>query len=104
MLTFPSIALLANFVSDRYFEPTPHLTQVVHNFRDAGKRLLLVSNSPFWYVDAGMRYLFGSDWRMDWDVIITSAGKPNFYTGKDKTFRGCYHYDTQVKLISELKT
>mmetsp|Transcript_5081 Transcript_5081/g.6626 ORF Transcript_5081/g.6626 Transcript_5081/m.6626 type:complete len:621 (+) Transcript_5081:133-1995(+) len=72
---------------DRYFETTPHLTQVVHNFKDAGKRLLLVSNSPFWYVDAGMRHLFGNDWTMEWDAIITSAGKPNFYTDDSRPFR-----------------
>lgn len=63
----------------KYFVPTPHLKQVLGNLKAAGKRLIFVSNSPFWYVDAGMRYIFGSGWRKEWDAIITSAGKPNFY-------------------------
>ena len=49
--------------------------------------MIFVSNSPFWYVDAGMRHLFGSEWRWDWDAIITSAGKPNFYTDDSRPFR-----------------
>jgi len=72
---------------DRYFEQAPHLQQVIKSFKDAGKRLIFVSNSPFWYVDAGMRHLFGDDWRMDWDAIIASAGKPNFYTDDSRPFR-----------------
>jgi len=71
----------------KYFEPTPHLQQVLRNLKEAGKRLIFVSNSPFWYVDAGMRYTFGDDWRDDWDVIITSAGKPSFYTDDSRPFR-----------------
>ncbi|KAL7579859.1 hypothetical protein ACA910_004871 [Epithemia clementina (nom. ined.)] len=71
----------------RYFEPSPHLQEVVQKFKDAGKRLIFVSNSPFWYVDSGMRHLFGNEWRMDWDAIITSAGKPNFYTDDSRPFR-----------------
>uniref|UniRef100_A0A7S3NZY5 5'-nucleotidase domain-containing protein n=1 Tax=Amphora coffeiformis TaxID=265554 RepID=A0A7S3NZY5_9STRA len=71
----------------KYFEPTPHLQQVVRNLKDAGKRLIFVSNSPFWYVDAGMRYTFGDEWRDDWDVIVTSAGKPSFYTDDSRPFR-----------------
>jgi hypothetical protein len=57
---------------ERYFEPTPHLKGVIQNLKDSGKRLIFVSNSPFWYVDAGMRYVFGKDWRNAWDAVITS--------------------------------
>ncbi len=57
---------------ERYFKPTPHLSQVLSNFKAAGKRLIFVSNSPFWYVDAGMKYIFGHDWLKEWDAIITS--------------------------------
>ena len=41
---------------EAYFDPTPHLKDVLQSLKDAGKRLIFVSNSPFWYVDAGMRY------------------------------------------------
>ena len=45
------------------------------------------SNSPFWYCDAGMNYVVGTDWRDQWDVVITSAGKPAFYTEDNRPFR-----------------
>jgi hypothetical protein len=34
--------------------------------------LIFVSNSPFWYVDAGMRFVLGEDWNHEWDAVITS--------------------------------
>lgn len=92
-----------------YFEPTPHLKDVLRKLKDSGKRLIFVSNSPFWYVDAGMGYIFGNGWRDEWDAIITSecvvrqtcaydtefsiatfvpaAGKPAFYTESSRPFR-----------------
>jgi len=57
---------------ERYFDPTPHLGEVLSKLKRSGKRLIFVSNSPFWYVDAGMRYVFGPDWRLAWNAIITS--------------------------------
>ena len=47
----------------------------------------LLSNSPFWYVDAGMNYVVGPGWRDQWDVVIASAGKPAFYTEDARPFR-----------------
>lgn len=46
-----------------------------------------ISNSPFWYCDAGMNYVVGPGWRDQWDVVITSAGKPAFYTEDNRPFR-----------------
>jgi hypothetical protein len=65
----------------------PHLKDVLDNFKHAGKRLIFVSNSPFWYVDAGMKYVIGENWRQSWDAVITSAGKPIFYTEQRRPFR-----------------
>ena len=45
------------------------------------------SNSPFWYCNAGMNYVVGPGWRDQWDVVITSAGKPAFYTEDNRPFR-----------------
>lgn len=56
-----------------YFEPTPHLKDVLSKLKQSGKRLIFVSNSPFWYVDAGMKYVLGDTWREEWDAIITST-------------------------------
>ncbi|KAL7496018.1 hypothetical protein ACHAWT_004398 [Skeletonema menzelii] len=72
---------------EKYFEEKPHLKQVLDGMKAAGKRLIFVSNSPFWYCDAGMNYVVGPDWRDQWDVVITSAGKPAFYTEDNRPFR-----------------
>jgi len=71
----------------KYFEPRPYLKEMLSNLKDSGKRLIFVSNSPFWYVDAGMRYVIGDDWREMWDATIVSAGKPRFYTETERPFR-----------------
>jgi HAD superfamily 5'-nucleotidase-like hydrolase len=52
----------------KYFHPTPHLRQVLDTLKASGKRLIFVSNSPFWYVDAGMTHVIGPNWRDTWDV------------------------------------
>jgi len=48
---------------------------------------LFFSNSPYWYVDAGMEYFLGPNWREFWDAVIVSAGKPVFYTEDERPFR-----------------
>ncbi len=71
----------------KYFEPRPHLKEVLQKLKESGKRLIFVSNSPFWYVDAGMKYVIGEQWRDMWDACIVSAGKPRFYTESTRPFR-----------------
>lgn len=71
----------------KYFNPSPHLETVLKNLKDAGKRLIFASNSPYWYVDAGMKYVLGDDWMNLWDAVIVSAGKPAFYTDQRRPFR-----------------
>lgn len=57
---------------ESYFAPNSFLKEVITNLKQSGKKLIFVSNSPFWYVDAGMKYLFGEGWREEWDAIVTS--------------------------------
>jgi len=71
----------------KYFDPTSHLKEVLGKLKESGKRLIFASNSPFWYVDAGMKYVVGDDWINIWDAVIVSAGKPAFYTETTRPFR-----------------
>jgi len=82
---------------ERYFEATPHLKEVLNGLRQSGKRLIFVSNSPFWYVDAGMRYVLGENWRESWDAVITSAGKPGFYQQESRPFREVSYTTGRIK-------
>lgn len=88
---------LVSIQPEIYFEPQPYLKQVIESFKHSGKRLIFASNSPFWYVDAGMKYFLGDDWRSLWDVIIVSAGKPAFYTETNRPFREVSQTTGRVK-------
>jgi len=69
---------------DKYIEQDSrrHLRQLLEQLKGAGKTLMVVSNSAFWYVDSGMKYVCGEDWRSLFDIVIVSAGKPAFYTAR----------------------
>lgn len=71
---------------DRYVRRDPMLAPTLHKLRSAGKRLFLLTNSPLEYTDAMMLHLLGDampeypTWRHYFDVTITSAAKPAFFT------------------------
>ncbi|XP_048462664.1 5'-nucleotidase domain-containing protein 2 [Rhincodon typus] len=59
------------------------LNRLVNN----GKKLFLITNSPFNFVDKGMKHMVGKDWRDLFDLVIVQADKPGFFTDKRKPFR-----------------
>uniref|UniRef100_A0A4W3I258 5'-nucleotidase domain containing 3 n=1 Tax=Callorhinchus milii TaxID=7868 RepID=A0A4W3I258_CALMI len=59
------------------------LTKLINN----GKKLFLITNSPFSFVDKGMQYIVGKDWRDLFDIVIVQADKPTFFNDKKKPFR-----------------
>ncbi|XP_015232206.1 PREDICTED: 5'-nucleotidase domain-containing protein 3 [Cyprinodon variegatus] len=52
-----------------------------------GKKMFLITNSPFDFVDRGMTYIVGKDWRDLFDVVIVQADKPSFFNDRRKPFR-----------------
>ena len=71
---------------EEYLHPSPQLGAQLGAARDSGKSLFLLTNSGFDFVDHGMRFLVGPQWRSLFDVVIVSAQKPAFYT-RDSPFR-----------------
>lgn len=81
----------------RYVWRDPALGAALHQLRSAGKKLFLLTNSHPGYTDSMMRYLLeghrngGSGpshpqyslWRKYFDVVITAARKPRFFTHRD---------------------
>ena len=68
---------------EKFIEKPSKITHFMERLKNAGKKTFLVSNSPFYFIDAGLKYLTGnSDWNEMFDLIITDAGKPDFYTQK----------------------
>uniref|UniRef100_A0A8P4KAK3 5'-nucleotidase domain-containing protein 2 n=1 Tax=Dicentrarchus labrax TaxID=13489 RepID=A0A8P4KAK3_DICLA len=60
---------------------------VLHRLVSQGKKLFLITNSPFSFVDKGMTHMVGKNWRDFFDVVIVQADKPHFFTDCIKPFR-----------------
>lgn len=69
----------------QYIERDPELPRTLHKLRSAGKRLFVLTNSPFHYTDTVMAYLLGEGeeryghWTQYFDAVICSAKKPGWF-------------------------
>ncbi len=69
-----------------YVTRNPSLALTFHKFRSSGKSLFLLTNSFARYTDRVMSYLLDDvlseypDWHNYFDIVITGAGKPAFFT------------------------
>ncbi|XP_024279990.1 5'-nucleotidase domain-containing protein 3 [Oncorhynchus tshawytscha] len=76
---------------------------VLKKLYEDGKKMFLITNSPFDFVDRGMNYIVGKDWRDLFDIVIVQADKPGFFNDRRKPFRrvtdkGVLHWDRIHKL------
>ncbi len=77
---------------ERFVELDPDVVLTLLDLKRAGKQLLLVTNSEWSYTRAMMAYAFDpflpkdSGWRSLFDLVIVSARKPEFFTGKSPLF------------------
>uniref|UniRef100_A0A7N8Y3Y0 5'-nucleotidase domain containing 3 n=1 Tax=Mastacembelus armatus TaxID=205130 RepID=A0A7N8Y3Y0_9TELE len=60
---------------------------VLKKLSEHGKKMFLITNSPFDFVNRGMTYIVGKDWRELFDVVIVQADKPSFFNDRRKPFR-----------------
>lgn len=73
---------------ERYTHRRPRLPELLNRLKAAGKKLFLITNSPYWFVNKGMCHVVQSvDWRDLFDVIVVDARKPTFYTDDQRPFR-----------------
>ncbi|XP_011193607.1 5'-nucleotidase domain-containing protein 3 isoform X1 [Zeugodacus cucurbitae] len=70
-----------------YIEKNCRLPEYFKKLANAGKKLFLVTNSPFSFVNRGMTLLAGDKWREYFDVIIVQARKPKFFTDDSRPIR-----------------
>jgi len=80
--------LKAEIIADptAFVDLDPDLPAALLDQRDAGKRLVLITNSEWHYTDAMMRWVFEQQlglpsWRALWDMVIVQARKPEFFLG-----------------------
>jgi HAD superfamily 5'-nucleotidase-like hydrolase len=68
-----------------YIERDPELPRTLHKLRSAGKRLFILTNSPFHYTDDVLAYLLPPDqnyrdWRQYFEVVVCRARKPAWFS------------------------
>ena len=75
-----------------FVEEAPKLHSMLASLRANGRKLLLLTNSDFSFVDVGMRHMLRSqlpcpaDWPALFDVVVVSAQRPAWFTD-DAPFR-----------------
>ena len=73
---------------ERFVHLDPDTATALLDQRDAGKKLLLITNSGWSYSARMMAYAFdrymprGQTWRDLFDLVIVSARKPDFFSGR----------------------
>ncbi|XP_030535730.1 5'-nucleotidase domain-containing protein DDB_G0275467 [Rhodamnia argentea] len=78
----------------KYLVKNGEVLQFLKMLKEKGKKLFLLTNSPFYFVDGGMQFMLEEymdcrdSWRELFDVVIAKANKPDFYTS-EHPFR-CY--------------
>lgn len=86
--------LKAEIVADpeRFVVRDPELPQTLLDFKHAGKRLMLITNSEWAYTRHMLSFVLdpylpaGMDFRALFDLIIVEARKPNFFTQEAALF------------------
>ncbi|GAB4817883.1 hypothetical protein N2152v2_004929 [Parachlorella kessleri] len=79
--------LKAEIIQDpaRYVELDPQTAQALLDQKQAGKQLLLITNSDYHYTDKMMSFAYdrflpeGMGWRDLFDMVIVNARKPDFF-------------------------
>lgn len=78
---------------DRYVVLDPDIVPTLRDQRAAGKQLLLITNSDWFYTKRMMAYAFdrfcpdGKTWRDLFDIVIVSANKPAFFAKNDPVYQ-----------------
>ncbi|XP_071798954.1 5'-nucleotidase domain-containing protein 3-like [Asterias amurensis] len=75
---------------EKYLQVGTGIPEYIRRLHEGGKRLFLITNSRFSFVDEGMKYLIGPDWIDLFDVIVTQARKPLFFHDTTRPFRFIY--------------
>lgn len=77
---------------EAYVFPDPETALALLDQKHAGKRLMLITNSEWFYTSAMMSFSFdrhlpkGMKWKELFDVIIVGARKPDFFTSNSPFF------------------
>uniref|UniRef100_A0A0N5AAG9 5'-nucleotidase domain-containing protein 3 n=1 Tax=Syphacia muris TaxID=451379 RepID=A0A0N5AAG9_9BILA len=72
-------AIVSNL--EQYIHKNLGLKEYLETLCSSGKKLFIVTNSPFSFMNRGMCYMLGEDWRKYFQYIVVMAKKPEFFQG-----------------------
>ncbi|KAL3623848.1 hypothetical protein CASFOL_032664 [Castilleja foliolosa] len=90
----------------KYLVKNGQLLRFLRMLKENGKKLFLLTNSPYYFVDGGMDFMLEESlghqdsWRELFDVVIANANKPEFYTS-EHPFR-CYDVEKDTLAYSKV--
>ncbi|CAL1547611.1 unnamed protein product [Lymnaea stagnalis] len=70
-----------------YSEKCYETKLLLENLANEGKKLFLITNSGFPFIDHGMTYMVGKEWKELFDIVIVNARKPKFFKEGYRPFR-----------------
>ncbi|XP_070538343.1 5'-nucleotidase domain-containing protein 3-like [Ptychodera flava] len=78
----------------KYLESGQKVSELLRRLKEIGKEVFLITNSAYDFVAKGMNYIVGPDWIDLFDVIVTNARKPHFFSDTQRPFR---HFNKNTK-------
>ncbi|MGZ8784247.1 MAG: HAD-IG family 5'-nucleotidase [Acidimicrobiia bacterium] len=78
---------------DRFIEADPQVVPMLIDQREAGKQLMLITNSEWEYAEKILTHVFdpqlpeGQTWQDLFDTVMVSAGKPDFFERDQPLYR-----------------
>ncbi|KAK6151542.1 hypothetical protein DH2020_014177 [Rehmannia glutinosa] len=90
----------------KYLVKNGQLMRFLRMLKENGKKLFLLTNSPYYFVDGGMHFMLEDSlghqdsWRELFDVVIAKANKPEFYSS-EHPFR-CYDEEKDTLAYSKV--
>lgn len=67
---------------EQYVHKNTGLKEYLNRLISNGKKLFIVTNSPFSFMSRGMCYMLDEDWRTYFQFIVVMAKKPGFFEGR----------------------
>lgn len=94
---------------EQYVVLDPELPLALQDLKHSGKKLLLITNSEWFYTKAMMTYAFdrylpkGSTWRDLFDIVVVQARKPAFFSNRNPVFQLVSDEGTLKPYVGQLK-
>uniref|UniRef100_A0A7E4ZZ04 5'-nucleotidase domain-containing protein 3 n=1 Tax=Panagrellus redivivus TaxID=6233 RepID=A0A7E4ZZ04_PANRE len=65
---------------ERYIHRNEELKEYLDMLVENNRELFVITNSPFYFMNVGMKYMLGDDWLKYFKYVIVSSKKPSFFS------------------------